>query len=212
MVSSQSFDPTVYGQKRYRVNEFPGARMSSLVRYRIDTKKSLFTVHPFATGVAAALSHGLNIAIRDFAGELKFIPGTLQDASIHMKIKADSLSVNDDMKESDRREVERTMREQVLRASEHPEIEFKSATIKANMTTENHYRLDVTGYLNLNGTVRAHSFDAQVVFGTDSLRANGQFSAKQSDYEIPLISAAGGMIKVRDEVKFHFYIVALKEA
>jgi polyisoprenoid-binding protein YceI len=164
MVSSQSFDPTVYGQKRYRVNEFPGARMSSLVRYRIDTKKSLFTVHPFATGVAAKLSHGLNIAIRDFAGELKFIPGTLQDASIHMKIKADSLSVNDDMKESDRREVERTMREQVLRASEHPEIEFKSAAIKANMTTENHYRPDVTGYLNLKGTVRAHSFDAQGSF------------------------------------------------
>jgi O-acetylhomoserine (thiol)-lyase len=29
---------------------------------------------------------------------------------------------------------------------------------------------------------------------------------------IPLISAAGGLIKVRDEVKFHFYIVAQKEA
>lgn len=186
--------------------------MSSLVRYGIDTRKSLFTVHPFATGVAAALSHGLTIAIRDFTGELQFIPGTLQDASIHMKIKADSLSVNDDMKESDRREVERTMREQVLRTSEHPEIEFKSAAIKVNMTADNHYRLNINGYLNLNGTVRAHSFEAQAVFGSDSLRANGQFVAKQSDYAIPLISAAGGMIKVRDEVKFHFYIVALKEA
>jgi polyisoprenoid-binding protein YceI len=186
--------------------------MSSLVRYRIDTRKSLFTLHPFATGVAAALSHGLTIAIRDFTGELRFVPGTLQDASIHMKIKTDSLSVNDDMKESDRREVERTIREQVLRASEHPEIEFKSAAIKANMTTANQCRLDVTGYLTLNGAVRAHSFDAQVVFGSDSLRANGQFVAKQSDYGIPLISAAGGMIKVRDEVKFHFYIVALQEA
>ena len=186
--------------------------MSSLVRYRIDTQKSLFTVHPFATGVAAALSHGLTIAIRDFTGELQFIPGSLQDASIHMKIKADSLSVNDDMKQSDRREVERAMKEQVLRTSQHPEIEFKSNSVKSSKTADNHYQMTVAGYLTLNGHVRAHSFDARVVLGSDSLRANGEFEAKQSDFGIPLISAAGGLIKVRDAMKFHFYIVALKEA
>jgi polyisoprenoid-binding protein YceI len=186
--------------------------MSNIARYRIDTKKSLFTVHPFATGMAAALSHGLSIAIRDFTGELQFVPETLHEAAIRMKIKSDSLSVNDDMKESDRREVERVMKEQVLRTSEHPEIEFKSASIKANKTAENHYRLDIAGHLILNGIVRSHSFNAQVVFGTDSLRANGQFEARQSDYSIPLVSAAGGLIKVRDEVRFHFYIVAQKEA
>lgn len=212
MVGSQSFNPTMSARERHRVNEFPGGRMSSLVRYRIDTRKSLFTIHPFATGAAAILSHGLNIAIRDFTGELQFVPGSLQNASIHMKIKADSLSVSDDIKESDRREIERTMKEQILRSSEHPEIVFKSTTIHPNMTTENHYRLDVAGQLSLNGVVRSHSFDAQVVFASDSLRANGQFVTKQSDYYIPLISAAGGMIKVKDEVKLHFYIVAAKEA
>lgn len=171
MVGSHSFDPTVSARERYRVIQFPGARMSSLVRYRIDTRKSLFIVHPFATGAAAILSHGLNIAIRDFIGELQFVPGSLQDASIHMKIKADSLSVSDDMKESDRREIELTMKEQILRSSEHPEIVFKSTAIHPKMTTENHYRLDVAGQLNLKGVVRSHAFDAQVVFGSDSLRA-----------------------------------------
>jgi polyisoprenoid-binding protein YceI len=186
--------------------------MSDIVRYRIDTRKSLFTVHPFATGVAAALSHGLTVAIRDFTGELRFAPETLSNASIEMKIKADSLTVTDELKESDRREVERTMKEQVLRSSEHPVIEFKSSSVKSDKTTENHYRLDVGGYLTLNGQVRSHSFEAQVVFASDSLRAHGQFEARQSDYGIPLISAAGGLIKVRDEMKLHFYIVAQKEA
>lgn len=186
--------------------------MSSLVRYRIDTKKSLFTIHPFATGAAAILSHGLSIAVRDFTGELQFVPGTLQDASIHMKIKADSLNVNDDIKESDRREIERTMKEQILRSSEHPEIVFKSTAIHSKMTAENHYRVEVAGHLSLNGVVRSHSFDAQVILGAESVRANGQFVAKQSDFDIPLISAAGGMIKLKDEVKLHFYIVAAKEA
>jgi polyisoprenoid-binding protein YceI len=186
--------------------------MSTIVHYQIDTQKSLFTVHPFATGVAATLSHGLTIAVRDFTGDLQFVPGTLQEAAIQMKIKADSLTVTDEMKESDRREVERTMKNQILRTPEHPEIRFRSSSIRVNKTTENHYKLEITGDLTLNGTVRSHSFDALVVMASDSLRAHGQLEARQSDYGIPLITAGGGLIKVRDEVKFHFYVVAQKQS
>lgn len=186
--------------------------MDDLVLYRIDRQKSLFTVHPFATGLAGTLSHGLNIAIRDFTGELRFQPGTLQNASIRMKIKADSLSVTDEMKEHERHEVERAMREEVLRVSEHPLIEFKSSSVTALKTMQNHYRLKVAGDLTLNGSLRSQAFDATLVVGTDTLRANGQFEARQSDYGIRPISAGGGVIKVRDEVKLHFYIVAQKES
>lgn len=186
--------------------------MDEVVLYRVDTQKSLFTVHPFATGLAKTLSHGLNIAIRDFTGEIRFVPGTLQKAGINLQIKADSLSVTDDMKDTDRYEIERVMKDEVLRAAQHPIIEFKSSSIRPHQTMEKHYRLEVTGELSLSGHRTSHSFETTIVMGTDSLRANGQFQVKQSDYKIPPISAAAGLIKVHDQVKLHFYLVAQKEA
>ncbi len=45
----------------------------------------------------------------------------------------------------------------------------------------------------------------------DMLRASGEFSLLQSDYGIPLVSVAGGALKVKDELKFTFDIVARKQ-
>lgn len=185
--------------------------MNDIVLYRVDKQKSLFTVHPFATGMAAVLSHGLSIAIRDFTGEIRFIPGTLEKASIRMKIGADSLGVTDEMKESDRREIETTMKSQILKTAQHPFIEFKSSSIRPHKTMENHYRLEVSGDLTLNGILCPQSLETTVVIGSQTVRANGQFQVKQSDYKIPLITAAGGLIKVHDQVKLHFYLVAQRD-
>jgi hypothetical protein len=42
------------------------------------------------------------------------------------------------------------------------------------------------------------------------LRASGSFSVKQTDFDMELVSALGGAIRVKDEVKFSFDIVARK--
>ena len=44
--------------------------------------------------------------------------------------------------------------------------------------------------------------------GDDSLRANGEFTIRQTDYRIKLVSVAGGALKLKDELKFTFDIVA----
>ena len=186
--------------------------MGAAVSYRIDTQKSLFTVHPFATGLAATLSHGLTIAIRDFTGVIRFVPETLEQASLQMRIKSGSLAVTDSMKEDDRREVERTMKQQVLRTVDYPDIVFDSTSVVSTSLGGALHRVDVAGNLTLIGTTQAHSFSAQVVVRGDTLRANGDFKALQSDYGIPKISAGAGLIKLHDELKVHFYIVAEKQA
>lgn len=185
--------------------------MDTAVRYGIDTQKSLFTVHPFATGLGAALSHGLTIAIRDFNGSISLVPSTLGNASLGMRVKASSLKLNDQVREDDRREIERVMTEQVLRTSEHPEIVFESRNIALVPLAGTLHRADITGKLSLNGVTRDHSFSAQVVVRPDMLRANGDFKLKQTDFGIPLITAGAGLIKLHDELKFHFYIVAEKQ-
>jgi hypothetical protein len=45
----------------------------------------------------------------------------------------------------------------------------------------------------------------------DMLRAYGEFSILQSNYGIPLVSVAGGTLKLKDELKFTFDIVARKQ-
>ena len=45
----------------------------------------------------------------------------------------------------------------------------------------------------------------------NSVRATGEFSVRQSEYEITPVSAAAGAIRVKDEVKCMFDIVARKQ-
>ena len=40
------------------------------------------------------------------------------------------------------------------------------------------------------------------------MRANGEFTIRQTDYGIRLISVAAGTLKLKDELKFTFDIVA----
>ena len=184
--------------------------MDTPVEYRIDTQKSLFTAHPFATGLAATLSHGLTIAIRDFTGLVRFVPETLAQPSLKIIIKSDSLALTDEMKEADRREVEQTMKQQVLRTSEHPEIVFESSSVTSIRLGGNLHKVDVSGTLTLSGTTRPQSFTAQVVLIGSTLRANGEFRVRQTDFGIPLITAGAGLVKLHDDLKLHFYIVAQK--
>ena len=75
------------------------------VCYVVDTRASQFTVQAFASGLAAAVAHSPKIAIREWSGEARFTPGSLGDASIKVRIKAASLEVLDEMRDSDRREL-----------------------------------------------------------------------------------------------------------
>jgi hypothetical protein len=43
------------------------------------------------------------------------------------------------------------------------------------------------------------------------LRASGDFTLSQSAYSIKPVSVAGGALKIKDELKFSFEIVARKQ-
>jgi polyisoprenoid-binding protein YceI len=100
------------------------------------------------------------------------------------------------------------MRDEVLEVNNHPEITFKSTNVEANCIDDSKCRTKITGDLTLHGTTRAITIDALVTFHEASLQAEGQFSLRQSEYGIKPVSVAGGTIKVKDELKFNFNIVA----
>jgi polyisoprenoid-binding protein YceI len=181
------------------------------VCYVVDTRASQFTVQAFASGLAAAVAHSPKISIRDWMGEARFTPGTLADASLTVRVKAASLEVLDELGDSDRRELHRVMNREVLETSRFPEIVFESSEVRADRQKDDLYRLNVQGSLALHGVVNEHSFVAQVALGVDTARAYGEFKTRQTDYGIRVASIAGGTLRLQDELKFSFYVVARKQ-
>ena len=188
-----------------------------IVNYSIDSNRSRLTVQVGVTGLFAAFAHDPKIAIRDFKGSIEFMPDMLEGSSLSFKIKADSLESIDDIETKYRQEIVRVTCEEVLETSRYPYITFQSTNVSGNKVSKGQYLVKMEGMLSLHGVTRKCSLDTQVWFVHGSLRADGEIRLLQTDYGIKLISAiaissvTGGTIKVKDEVKFSFDIVAYED-
>ncbi len=178
------------------------------VMYRLASEPSKFAVQAFAEGLFSAFGHDPVIHIRDFAGEVQFVPGTFANASLRITVDPNSLAVSNEVKEKDRLEIERTMREEVLETSQHKEIVFQSSNISVNRLAEGRCRVRIIGDLTLHGVTQKNLWiSAEATVKDDSLRAQGEFSLKQTDFGIKPYSAASGTIKLKNELKFSFEVV-----
>jgi len=126
-------------------------------------------------------------------------------------VQADSLAVVNKVSDKDKREMERGMREDVLEISRYPEVVFMITKVSANTTAESQYQARVNGKLSLHGVTRDHSINAQVIVNGGSLRAQGEFPLRQTDYDIKPVSVVGGTLKMKDELKFSFDISAIED-
>jgi polyisoprenoid-binding protein YceI len=186
------------------------ASSRSGVRYLVDTRTSQFTVQAFASGLIAAVAHSPKIAIRDWTGMVQMASGKLESASLEVRVHSSSLEVLDELPDRDRRELHRVMYNEVLEIEQFPEVVYDSMEVAAEKLKEDLYRLNVHGRLTLHGISNDQDFVAQASLGVDSVRAHGSFTLLQSDYNIRIASIAGGTLKLQDELKFTFYVVARK--
>lgn len=180
-------------------------------RHVIDGRSSRFTVRALATGFLAAMGHNPTIGIRDFSGEMMFHPGQLEAESLRLLTKTSSLTVQDDISDKDRREIERLMNQEVLETAKFPEILYRASHISVSEIGEMLYSATIRGELTLHGVTQSQPIAARVTLLGSMLRASGEFAINQSDYRIKPVSVAGGALKVKDELKFSFEIVARRE-
>ena len=179
--------------------------------YLIDGRASRFAVRAFASGMLAVMGHNPTVGIREFSGEMSFDPEKIEAGSFRFVVKADSLSVQDDVSEKDRREMERLMNQEVLETAKFPEIRYEASDITVTRVSEMLYSAALNGELTLHGVTRRQPINARITLLGSMLRASGDFTLDQTDYNIKLVSVAGGVLKVKDELKFSFAIVARKQ-
>jgi len=188
-----------------------GSTTETSVHYVMDTRASQFTVQVYSGGLLSAFGHNPTIAIRGFSGDAEVNPDDLERSSLKITIDAGSLTVRDDISDKDRREIERAMQQEILETPTYPEIVYECSNIAATKAGDGNYSVTLRGDLTLHGVTRPQTVPARVALNGDSIRAFGNFSLLQTDYDLKLASVAGGALKVKDELKFSFNILARKK-
>lgn len=183
----------------------------SVTRYTLDASASRFTVQAFASGMLSAFGHNPTIAIREFTGEVRLATSILSGSAMSMKISAESLMVRDQISDNDRREIEHLMRQQVLETDRYPWIVYESSDASGTQTGVDQYRVTLLGRLTLHGVTRDFPVPAYVSLSGATLRATGDFTVRQTDFDIRPVKALAGTLKVKDELKLAFDIAAKQQ-
>lgn len=181
---------------------------NSGTRYRIDAERGNFTVQAFAEGMLSFMGHNPTFAVRRYGGEIQFAGGDKQVESMLVVAEAESLSLRDNVSEKDRAEIENTMRNEVLETGNFSEISFVSKDVSIREMSSGKFSVTASGVLSLHGATLPKNINAVAEINNGNLRANGEFSLRQSDFNIGQFKALGGTLKVKDEVKITFDIAA----
>ena len=187
------------------------AKGLSTVRYVIDPRGSRFTVQAFATGILSPLGHNPTIAIRDYDGEVRFAADTYDNASVQLAIKASTFEVLDEMKRSDREKLEQEMFSSVLDVARFPDVRYESRRVLVEKDGGGLLKVNATGDLTLHGVTLAHAFEARAIDMDTTLRVFGDFTLRQSDYGMKQFSVSGGILRLNDELKCKFELLARRK-
>jgi len=179
--------------------------------YRFDPSQGRFTAQAFAAGLLSAFAHSPTFAVRDFRGELRFEAGQVDGLGLDLTARADSLDLLDKVSASDRREIDERMRRDVLQLAVFPEILYQAADVPAESTGRDEFRLRIDGRLTLHGVTQPRPIDAVLKVFKDGILLRGECHLRPSDYRIRPVTALGGTIKLKDEMRIVFELIALPE-
>jgi polyisoprenoid-binding protein YceI len=163
----------------------------------IDTAHSTLTVLVYKSGLFSALADNHVISVPISHGSISHDT----PLSIEVFVRSADLRVRDPDLAADRQaEVQaRMLGPEVLDVATFPEIAFVSTTVEPSSRD----RWTVRGRLTIHGHVRSIIFPVARVNGT----YRGEVDIKQRDFGIEPIKVAGGVVRVKDELKVQFEIV-----
>ena len=159
----------------------------------IDPEHSSFTIHVVKSGL-------LSVAGHDHEVVAPIAEGSVDDAEpghVWLRIEAVTLTV---LPEQDQAQVQSTMQNRVLESKRFPEIRFESTSI----SKVGDGKWTSTGTLTLHGQTKTITVQVQ----REKEGYTGRTTIKQTQFGIQPVSAAGGAIKVKDELQIEFFIVA----
>jgi polyisoprenoid-binding protein YceI len=178
--------------------------------YTIVPSESDFWVFVGKSGLFSALAHDHEIGVKSFSGRVVVPETGTSGGSLEMEVDAPSLVVLDKKpSEEDKKKIFNSMHNEVLESAKYQKITFKSASVgDVKQTGNDTYSFVVNGDLTLHGVTKRIAVPVAATITPRQIRATGKYTLKQTDYGIKPYSAAGGTIKVKNEVVVNFSIIA----
>jgi polyisoprenoid-binding protein YceI len=188
----------------------PTVQRQSGRTYSIDASESNLWVSVGKSGLFSALAHEHEIGVKSFTGRVVLPESGASGGTLELEIETKSFIVLDKkVSEKDRSEIYNAMHNEVIESAKFPKITFKSSSISnLKQTGDNGYTLILNGDLNLHGVSKRIAVPIEATQSPQQLRATGKYTLKQTDYDIKVYSAAGGTVKVKNDVVINFNIVA----
>jgi len=182
----------------------------AVVRYKIDPAKSTFIAHANRTGLAWFKGHSHRIAVRDFSGEAALTPDVINPASLQMSVRSASLEETDPVFTPEQKNIiNKELNEIVLETAKYPEISFRSTGVTGGLKNGK-IEVLIKGNLNLHGVTKSVEIPATVTLEGNNLRAVGEFDIDRDDFGVKATSAFHGLVRVKNNLKFVFDIIAEK--
>jgi len=169
---------------------------SGQAQITIDTERSTMTVHVFKSGLFSAFGHEHEISA-PVRGSF-----TENPAGAEVTLDARKMKVMDqDVSEKDRAEILKTMLgPKVLDSEQFPEIRFRSTELSRGEQG----KWIVQGDLTLHGQTKPVKINVEK--RETHYRATAEL--KQKDFGITPVTVGGGTVKVKNELRVEFDIVA----
>jgi polyisoprenoid-binding protein YceI len=156
-------------------------------------------------GLFGFAGHTHVIRARAVSGHLVHHPGTAA-SYLRLKVPTDSLEVLTPPDTAEIRQVTEAMREDVLYVEKYPEMIFAADSLQARSG-----KMELQLAVTMNGVTRKVPVTADVTIGSDSVRATGSFTVKQTDFGIkPYSGGPAGTVKVADRLTFCFDLVGVR--
>ena len=178
--------------------------------FAVDASASSVLVHVGKTGIGSFAGHEHDVVARSLRGEVVADFDDLPRSSVDISVNARSLTVADrDEPAEDVPKVQQAMRgPNVLDVARHGTIRFHSVGVTGRQIAPSSYELTLVGELTLHGVTKAFTVPVRLEAHGDTLSATGRMVVKQTDFGIEPTSAAGGLVRVEDEVVLTFRIGA----
>ena len=181
-----------------------------LTRYSIrPSAESTFTLEVFKTGLMAGKKHLL--FFEQYEGEIEYNPQRVEDSQVRFTVQARSVTCKDNwVKPEDRKKIVDAAVNDMMAASEYPQLLFVSSRIAAKSKG----LFEVQGDLTVRGISKPIAFEAAVkpVSGDLRLEIDGDAHISHKDYGLKPMSKFGGIVGTKDQMLLRFLVWAEKKS
>jgi polyisoprenoid-binding protein YceI len=177
----------------------------------IDAADSQVVILVGKAGMLSFAGHTHEVVAPSVRGRVSFDPMDWPRASVSLEFDAAALRVTGKGESaSDVPAVQKAMLgDQVLDATRFPKIGFQSRRVSVALKGANAADVVLDGDMTLHGTTRPMTIRASATLdAAGRVTAKGSFTLKQTEFGMVPVTAAGGTIRVKDDLDIQFVLKA----